>query len=110
MLQGIGGEEASTIWLQGLSQRKMSTMIDEENFCSLRRQIEAEGNAREIARLASLGPWSQRHSDALGDHAMCCGHQGERIFRHNALRDTSHDTAAAAALNSPSAFHEAGTL
>ena len=55
VLQGIGGEEASTIWLQGLSQRKMSTMIDEENFCSLRRQIEAEGNAREIARLASLG-------------------------------------------------------
>ena len=55
-------------------------------------------------------PACQRHSDALGDDAMCCGHQAERIFRHNALRDTSHDTAAAAALNSPSAFHEAGTL
>ena len=55
-------------------------------------------------------PACQRHSDALGDHAMCCGHQGERISRHNALSDTTHDTAAAAALNSPSAFHEAGTL
>ena len=55
-------------------------------------------------------PACQRHSDALGADAMSCGHQGERISRHNALRDTSHDTAAAAALNSPSAFHEAGTL
>ena len=35
----------------------------------------------------------------LGDHAMCCAHQGERITRHNALRDAIHDIAAAAALN-----------
>ena len=64
MLQGIGGEEASTICLQGLSQRKMSTMIDEENFCSLRRQIEAEGNAREIARLY---PYTAERRDVLGN-------------------------------------------
>ena len=44
-------------------------------------------------------PACQRHSDALGDHALCCGHQGERISRHNALRDAIYDTAAAAALN-----------
>ena len=30
---------------------------------------------------------------------MCCGHQGERITRHNAIRDAVHDTAAAAALS-----------
>ena len=44
-------------------------------------------------------PACLRHSDALGDHAMCCGHQGERITRHNAIRDAIHDTAAAAALS-----------
>ena len=143
VLQGIGGEEATTTWLQGLSQKKMSSMIDEENSTFLKRQVEAEGDVREIARIASLGlpyagawleavpipalglylqpsefvlsvryrlgcqvydragpcPACHRHSDAFGDHAMCCGHQGERISRHNALRDAIHDTAAAAALN-----------
>ena len=34
-----------------------------------------------------------------GDHALCCGHKGERIARHNQLRDHLHDMAAAAALN-----------
>ena len=38
-------------------------MIDEENFCSLRRQIEAEGNAREIARLY---PYTAERRDVLG--------------------------------------------
>ena len=39
-------------------------MIDEENFCSLRRQIEAEGNAREIARLY---PYTAERRDVLGN-------------------------------------------
>ena len=142
-LQGIGGEEATTIWLQGLSQKKMSAMIDEQNFLSLKTMLAREGDAREVARLNSLGlpyagawleavpitalglyllpsefvlsvryrlgcpvyekdgpcPACHRHSDALGDHAMCCAHQGERISRHNSLRDAIHSTAAAAALN-----------
>ena len=34
---------------------------------------------------------------ALGENAMCCGHQ--RIFWHNMLRDAIHDAATAAALN-----------
>ena len=73
MLQGIGGEEATTIWLQGLSQRKMSTMIDEENFGSLRRQTEAEGNAREIARLASLGlPYAGAFLEAVPNLLLAC--------------------------------------
>ena len=37
-------------------------------------------------------------SDVLGDHAMNCAWHGERIARHNALRDTIHSTAANAAL------------
>ena len=37
-------------------------------------------------------------SDRLGDHAMNCAWNGERIARHNALRDTLHSTAANAAL------------
>ena len=37
-------------------------------------------------------------SDRLGDHAMNCAWQGERIARHNSLRDTLHSTAVSAAL------------
>ena len=39
-----------------------------------------------------------RHSDLLGDHALCCGGQGERIARHNSLREELYHTAVAAAL------------
>ena len=39
-----------------------------------------------------------RPSDALGDHAMCCGFGGERISRHNHLRDALYETAVAAGL------------
>jgi hypothetical protein len=37
-------------------------------------------------------------SDRFGDHALCCGFGGERITRHNQLRDALYDTAASAAL------------
>ena len=37
-------------------------------------------------------------SDVMGDRGMACGTGGERIARHNALRDALHDTAAAAGL------------
>ena len=43
-------------------------------------------------------PACHKPSDNLGDHSLCCGHQGERISRHNRLRDTLHDIAASAAL------------
>ena len=43
-------------------------------------------------------PACHKQSDKLGDHSLCCGHQGERISRHNRLRDTLHDIAASAAL------------
>jgi hypothetical protein len=33
-------------------------------------------------------------SDMLGDHALCCRSQGERISRHNRLRDASTTSAA----------------
>ena len=46
-------------------------------------------------------PACGRHSDVLGDHGMGCGTGGERIARHNALRDALHDTAAAAGLAPP---------
>ena len=34
----------------------------------------------------------------MGDHALGCGSDGERIMRHNLLRDVLHQTAAAAML------------
>ena len=35
-------------------------------------------------------PACLQHSDALGDHSVSCGNQGERIARHNTLRDALH--------------------
>ena len=43
-------------------------------------------------------PACLKQSDVLGDHVMCCGTGGERIARHNHLRDAIFDTAAAAGL------------
>ena len=43
-------------------------------------------------------PACLRESDVLGDHAMCCGAGGERISRHNSLRDAVYETAVAAGL------------
>ena len=37
-------------------------------------------------------------SDVYGDHAVGCGSEGERIFRHNILRDAIHQTAKQASL------------
>ena len=44
-------------------------------------------------------PACLQHSDRFGDHALCCGHWGERISRHNAIRDHVHQMAATAVLN-----------
>ena len=43
-------------------------------------------------------PACGRHSDTLGDHALCCGAQGERIARHNSLRELLYHSAVSAAL------------
>ena len=37
-------------------------------------------------------------SDVFGDHAISCGSSGERIARHNLLRDAVHHTAVSASL------------
>ena len=39
-----------------------------------------------------------QHSDAKGDHAISCGYEGERISRHNHLRDAIYQTAVQACL------------
>ena len=44
-------------------------------------------------------PACLRPSDRFGDHALSCGYWGERITRHNILRDTIFSTAASAALS-----------
>jgi hypothetical protein len=43
-------------------------------------------------------PACLRPSDRLGDHALSCGTGGERISRHNHLRDAIYETAVAAGL------------
>ena len=44
-------------------------------------------------------PACLKPSDTYGDHALCCGSWGERITRHNHIRDHIHSMAAAAVLN-----------
>ena len=44
-------------------------------------------------------PACLRPSDVFGDHALCCGSWGERITRHNHLRDHIHSMAATAVLS-----------
>ena len=39
-----------------------------------------------------------QESDEYGDHSIGCSSEGERIFRHNALRDALHSTAKQASL------------
>ena len=43
-------------------------------------------------------PACLQFSDSFGDHALCCGHYGERITRHNQIRDHLFSIAQAAAL------------
>ena len=51
-----------------------------------------------IYRSESRCPACHQPSDNMGDHALGCGSHGERIARHNLLRDALHQTAAPAAL------------
>ena len=142
-LTGRLGEDASVEQLWGQSQKALSIKVDLKNLSSLKVQVQALGQVREVARLASLGlpragawllcppipalglhlqplefimatkyrlgcpvydqegpcPACLQHSDRYGDHALCCGHWGERITRHNAIRDHVHQMAATAVLN-----------
>ena len=49
---------------------------------------------------AAAGPCTACHSnsDREGDHAIVCAYQGERIARHNQLRDVLFQAAVQAAL------------
>jgi hypothetical protein len=51
-----------------------------------------------IYRTAGPCPACGAPSDTFGDHALCCGSAGERVSRHNALRDSLYGTAVAASL------------
>ena len=44
-------------------------------------------------------PACRDHSDKEGDHAISCGSKGERIARHNHLRDHLYHTAVCSALS-----------
>ena len=51
-----------------------------------------------IFNSAGKCPACNKDSDMLGDHALVCAFGGERIARHNSLRDALHSTAAEAGL------------
>ena len=135
--------EVTSDFLNGQSQKQLSAAIDLCNQSRLKNLVQADGDEREVARLACLtlphsGDWlncppvvalglripafeftlsvkyrlgmpvfgsdgpcpaCNRHSDRYGDHALNCGYSGERISRHNLLRDAIFDVASAAALS-----------
>ena len=136
------GEEASVESLTGVSQKMASLKVDLLNQSLLLQQITEEGEAREIARMASLGlphagsflsvvpspslglhlraaefipvlkyrlgipvysadgpcPACNSPSDRMGDHSLGCAKTGDRIARHNMLRDVLFEAAASADL------------
>ena len=67
----------------------LSFKIDQHNLARLKELLDAQGDAREVAL---------QFRDSFGDHALCCGHYGERITRHNRIRDHIFSVAVAAAL------------
>ena len=135
--------EVTMDFLHGQTQKQLSAAIDLSNQNRLKNQVQADGQQREVARLACLtmphsGDWlncppvvalglripatefilavkyrlgmpvfgsdgpcpaCNRPSDKYGDHALNCGYSGERITRHNLLRDAIFDVASSAALS-----------
>ena len=135
--------EVTMDFLHGQNQKQLSAAIDLSNQSHLKNQVLADGDKREVARLACLtmphsGDWlncppvvalglripatefilavkyrlgmpvfgsngpcpaCNHPSDKFGDHALNCGYSGERITRHNLLRDAIFDVASSAALS-----------
>ena len=136
------GEAVDTESLIGVPQRAACLKVDLLNQSLLLNSISEEGEARETARMASLGlphsgswlsvvpspalglhlraaeftaalryrlgipiytsegpcPACCLPSDVMGDHALGCAKNSERIARHNLLRDLIFETASNAAL------------
>ena len=142
MITAKTGELTSVESLSGVSQKEASLKVDLLNQSLLLQHFNEEGEAREIARMASLGlpragnwlsvvpspalglhlrtaefipvlkyrlglpvysaaglcPACSLPSDRMGDHALGCRNSGDRITRHNILRDVIFEAAAAADL------------
>ena len=136
------GEETTAESLYGVTQKMLTTRINQLQQDLLTTDFVQEADQREIARLRCLGnkhagdwltvvpspslglnlraqefcvslkyrlgcpifgapspcPACHHPSDVMGDHALGCGSHGERISRHNLLRDALYQTASAAAL------------
>ena len=136
------GEDIETASLVGVTQKAASLKVDLLNQSLLINHITEEGEAREAARMASLGlphagswlrvvpspalglhlraaefvpslkyrlgipvfssqgpcPACGLPSDVMGDHALGCAKYGDRIARHDRLRDVIYETASSAAL------------
>ena len=123
-----GAEEPlSTEALQNFTQKMISAKVDLHNLHLLRKGLKAQGSVslKASRHFPLCGPisWSWpsppplccrlghtifgtdgpcpacgQPSDRLGDHAMNCAWQGERIARHNSLGDALNSTAVKAAL------------
>ena len=81
-------------WLNALPSSSLGLHLKPQEFCiAVKYRLGApvfpgEGPCTACSRL----------SDEHGDHAISCGNEGERIARHNHLRDPLFNTAVAAAL------------
>ena len=89
------GVPRSSDWLNTLPSKALGLHLKPLEFTTMVRYrlglpvFQAEGPC----------PACGRHSDRLGDHALGCAQQGERIYRHNALRDIVFQSAQQACLS-----------
>ena len=81
-------------WLNTVPSPALCLHLRSVEFCvSVRYRLGCP-----VYTTAGKCPACPRHSDLLGDHAISCGWEGERIARHDHLRDALYHTAVCAAL------------
>ena len=88
------GLAKSGVWLNALPSKNLCLHLKPREFrVSLQYRLGIP-----VFRKSGPCPACKADSDKEGDHAIACGWEGERIARHNQLRDALFQTASQAAL------------
>ena len=88
------GNPRSADWLTVVPSSSLGLLLRGQEFTmALRYRLGVPVYSKEAPCPACNLP-----SDVMGDHALGCGSQGERIARHNLLRDALYQTAVSASL------------
>ena len=93
-LNSVGLPKAGA-WLQAIPSKSLGLHLrNREMKVSLSYRL----GLNVFAVAGPCGACVTMNSDRLGDHAIACGSQGERILRHNSMRDILFQTALQAGL------------